>query len=77
MKYHVSLMRLADGHYYARCVSAPNGLAEGYGVTSEEALDKLGKEIRFQLEYCPCSGVAREYIELNVTEAGMSVMVML
>ncbi|MEE8138873.1 MAG: hypothetical protein V3T81_08425 [Thermoanaerobaculia bacterium] len=69
MKYRVTLKRLTDRQYYARCVSAPSGLAEAYGDTPDEALGNLRKEIRFQLEYCPCSGVARDYVELDVTGA--------
>ncbi len=69
MEYRVKLKRLKDATYYARCESAPNGLAEGYGDSADQALDNLRKEIRFQLEYCPCSGVAGEYVELAVTDS--------
>lgn len=66
MKYRVLLKRLIDGLYYARCDTAPQGLVERTGATEDEALSRVRREIEFQLEYCPCTGAAREQVDLEV-----------
>ena len=66
MKYRVVLKRLLDGKYYARCNAAPIGLAEATADTADMALEKVRDEIRYQLEWCPCSGVSADYVELDV-----------
>ena len=68
VEYPAVVKRLPDGRHYARCNSAPQGLAEAYGNSRDEAVDTLRKEIRYQLEYCPCSAVADEYVELRIAE---------
>jgi hypothetical protein len=69
MLYRVTVKRLIDSRYYARCDAAPQGLAEGHGESEGEALEQIRKAIRFQLEYCPCSGVAGDFVELQVIRA--------
>ncbi len=66
MRYRVLLKRLVDGRFYARCPAGPAGLAEGHGASGEEALAAVHRAIRYQLELCPCSGVAEDYVELEV-----------
>ena len=66
MRYRVSLKRLTDGDFYARCLAAPSGPAAAQARTAEEALDRLRQEIRYRLEFCPCSAVSGEYVELEV-----------
>ncbi|RME55704.1 MAG: hypothetical protein D6795_02585 [Deltaproteobacteria bacterium] len=68
MKYRVTVKRLLDGRFYARCNTAPMGVCETTGGNREEALEKLRNEIRYQLEWCPCSGVAENFVELDVRE---------
>jgi hypothetical protein len=68
MIYRVTLKRLTGGEYYARCEAGPNGLAEGVADTAGGAVEEVRKEIRYQLEYCPCSGVSRDYVELEVRD---------
>ncbi|RME01901.1 MAG: hypothetical protein D6812_07230 [Deltaproteobacteria bacterium] len=68
MKYRVTVKRLLDGRVYARCNAAPMGICETTGRDRVEALEKMRNEIRYQLEWCPCSGVAEEFIELDVRE---------
>jgi hypothetical protein len=66
MKFRVSVKRLLDGQYYARCETAPNGLLERVAKTEDDAVGRVQKEIEFQLEWCPCTGAAREQIEIEV-----------
>lgn len=70
MRYRVTLKQLTDGDFYARCLAAPNGPAAAQAATAEEALARLRQEIRYRLEYCPCSAVSGEYVELEVENAG-------
>ena len=69
MRYRVTLKRLTDGDFYARCLAAPNGPAAAQAATAEEALARLRQEIRYRLELCPCSAVSGEYVELEVEES--------
>ena len=73
MQYKVILKHLMDGDHYARCNAAPNGVAEGRGPTPESALEMVRAEIRYQLEYCPCSGVSDDYVQLEVVEESQRV----
>ncbi len=68
MRYRVQLKQLHDGVFYARCHAAPYGLAETHGDTSDEALDKMRQKIRYRLEWCPCSGIAEDFVELDVRD---------
>ena len=38
--------------------------------TREEVLQKLGAEIRYWLEMCPCTGEAYRNIEMELVESG-------
>ena len=66
MRYRATVKPLIDGRYYARCNAAPQGLAEGHGSSEDSALEQLRKAIRYQLEFCPCSGVADDFVELEI-----------
>lgn len=68
VNFRVIVKQLTGGGYYARCNAAPRGVAEAGADTREEALEKVRNEIRYQLEYCPCSAVADDYVELQVVE---------
>ena len=63
MVFHVSLEATDDGDYLASC-EQPHATVRGLSPTN--ALDKLRSEIRYQLEYCPCSGVDDDYVQLQV-----------
>jgi predicted RNase H-like HicB family nuclease len=65
MRYQVTVKQLIDGDWYARCVAAPSGVAVAQAKSKEEALENLRAEIRYQLEWCPCSGVADDYVQLD------------
>lgn len=70
MRYRVTVKRLIDGEYYARCEAGPNGLVERTGRTEDEAVQRLRAEIEYELEWCPCTGAAREIVELDVRRNG-------
>ena len=42
------------------------GLAEVMGNSETEVLEQIRKEIRYRIEWCACSGVAEDYINLDV-----------
>lgn len=68
MKYRVVLKQLLDGKFYARCHASPGGLCETIGNNREEVLQKMKDEIRYKIEWCACSGVSEDYVELDVHE---------
>lgn len=41
---------------------------EATGRTRGQSLERLIDEIRYRLEWCPCSGVADDFVELDVRE---------
>jgi hypothetical protein len=68
MKYRVTVKRLRDGQYYARCDSGPWGKVERTAASEEAALAAVRAEIEYDLEWCPCTGAARESVELDVRQ---------
>jgi len=54
-----------DGDYIASC-SDP--MASARGLSPASALERLGAEIRYRVEICPCSSVEDDYVELEVTD---------
>jgi hypothetical protein len=68
MRYVAEVKPTLNGRFYARCNAAPNGVAEAYGATAEEAVDKLRKEIRYRLELCPCSALGDQDVVVEVRD---------
>jgi len=64
MRFEVSLQCVESGEYLAQCDQVQ---AQGRGLSTTAALDSLRAEIRYRLEYCPCSGIEEDLIELDVT----------
>ena len=64
--YKVILKKLSDGTFHARYNATIVGMAESTGNSEAAALDLLPKEIRYRIEWCPCSGVAEDDINLDV-----------
>lgn len=62
-QYRVRLQRQSDGMVLATC-SEPVCLARA--PSEEEALRRIRDEIRYRIEFCPCSGVDEEYVQLEV-----------
>lgn len=68
VKYPCTLKQLIGGDWQARSMGSDAGTVEVIASTREDALAQLSKEIRYRLEWCPCSGVADEFVELEVTD---------
>jgi len=72
MKAHCTVA-FQHGQWRARHTSTELGDADIIGSTREEALTKLQRELQFRIEWCPCSGVSGDTVELDVrgaTDAG-------
>jgi hypothetical protein len=70
MQFACTLSRLANGAWLARHVGSSLGQAEVTAPTREGALAKLRDELRYRWEYCPCTGVSDDFVELRVREEG-------
>ena len=66
--YKARLSQDAGGAWIAAAVQLPSCWSRG--ATRDEALAKLRDEIRYRIEYCPCSGVDDEYVRVEVELAG-------
>jgi hypothetical protein len=55
----------SDG-FVAECESMD---CSAKGLSPTNALDSLRDEIRYRLEFCPCTTVNDDYVELNVVSA--------
>jgi hypothetical protein len=42
----------------------------GFGTSRDEALTKMRNELQYRIEWCPCSGVSGDTVELQVKETG-------
>lgn len=63
MKYSVSLS-CEDGEYIAEC---PEMDLTTRALSPTNALDAMKSELRYAIEFCPCTGVGDDYIELDVS----------
>ncbi len=66
MRYPCTITHLTDGRWGARADDAIVGTIEVKAADRDEALRKLRAEIQYRLEYCPCSGVGDDYVDLDV-----------
>ena len=62
--YKARVRQEADGSWVAAAVALPNCWSRGAG--RDEALAKLRDEIRYRIEYCPCTGVDDEFVRVEV-----------
>lgn len=69
MKFPVTLKRLLDGKWQARSIGTIAGEVTVVGESKEAALERAKNEIRYRIEWCPCSAVSDEFVELDVREA--------
>lgn len=69
MKFPVTLKRLIDGKYQVRCIGTAAGEVTVVAATREAAIEGAKSEIRYRLEWCPCSAVSDEFVELELREA--------
>lgn len=63
MKYRVRLSQVSSGRIIAYC---DDPKCSAGAPARQEALDKIREEIRYRLEYCPCSTVRDGSIEIEV-----------
>lgn len=68
MKFPCTVKKLMDGGWLARSLGSEVGNVEASGPSRELALEALSQEIRYRLEWCPCSSVADDFVELEVQE---------
>jgi hypothetical protein len=70
MKLTCSLSRLANGQWLVRHWGSSTGQVEITAPTREDALTKMRNELQYRIEWCPCSGVSGDTVELLVQEEG-------
>jgi hypothetical protein len=70
MKLTCTLSHLANGKWLARHTGSSTGQVEVTAPTREEALTKMRKELRYRSEYCPCTGVTDDFVQLQVRAEG-------
>jgi hypothetical protein len=60
-------VRPQGGGWLASC-ETPTCLARGR--SEEEALARIRDEIRYRIEWCPCTGVDEDYVQLEIERGG-------
>src|SRR5205823_14762533 len=68
MKFPCSLFQQSNGAWLARHSGSSLGQVEVTARTREEVLQRMRNELRYRSEYCPCSGVDEDFVELQVLE---------
>jgi hypothetical protein len=61
--FKIRLVRQREGYWLATC-GAPVCLARG--KSEDDVLDRIRAEIRYRIEWCPCTGVGEDYVLLDV-----------
>jgi hypothetical protein len=61
--FHVRLRHQSDGAVLASC-DRPVCMARAR--SEAEALAKIRDEIRYRIEWCPCTGVEDDYVRLDI-----------
>src|SRR5206468_6855144 len=62
-RFRVRVISQRDGYVLATCGS-PVCLSRAR--SEAEALEKIRAEIRYRIEWCPCTGVDEDYVQLEV-----------
>jgi hypothetical protein len=70
MKFTCTVQRLPGGQWLARHDGSRLGLVEVNAASRDEAIAKMQNELHYRSELCPCTGVADDYVELQVQEEG-------
>ncbi len=68
MKFPVTVKKLIDGTTLVRCIGTIAGEVNVVGTSREDALERARNEIRYRIEWCPCSAVSDEFVEIDVRE---------
>ena len=66
MKLPSTITHLPDGRWKARHTGSSLGEVEVFGFSRDEALTKMRNELQYRIEWCPCSGVSGDTVELQV-----------
>jgi hypothetical protein len=61
--FRVRVQRQRDGQVLVTC-AAP--LCMSRAANEADALDKIRREIRYRIEWCPCTGVDDDYVQLEI-----------
>ena len=72
MRFPVTIKQLIDGNWIAKSSGTIAGNVERTGASKDEALARIAAELRYRIEWCPCSGVTPEFVDLDVTEESPS-----
>lgn len=72
VRFPATVKRLIDGTYQVRSIGTIAGEVSVLGKTREEAIARATEEIRYRIEWCPCSAVSDEFVELELREAAPS-----
>lgn len=62
MRFSALVEETDEGDFVAHC---EDPAVSARGLSPDNALDQLRAEIRYWVEYCPCSGVSDDYVELD------------
>ena len=68
MKASCTLGRMRNGTWLVRHSSSALGTVKVSDSSREEALTKMRNELQYRIEWCPCSGVSGDTVELQVSE---------
>lgn len=68
LKFAATLKRLIDGKYQVRSIGTIAGEVTVVAETREAAIARATDEIRYRIEWCPCSAVSDEFVELDLQE---------
>ena len=69
MKFPATLKKLIDGKYQVRSIGTIAGEVIIVADSREAAIARATEEIRYRIEWCPCSAVSDEFVELDLQEA--------
>ena len=68
MKFPATLKKLIDGKYQVRSIGTIAGEVIIVADSREAAIARATEEIRYRIEWCPCSAVSDEFVELDLQE---------
>lgn len=69
MKFEVRVKQLGDGGWQARYIGGRVESLALRDASRAQALERMKAEIRcYHLEWCPCSGVSDDFVELVEVE---------
>jgi hypothetical protein len=71
MKFSCKVVEIAMGQWVAQHSSTDLADVRVTAATREAALTKLRDELRYRLEYCPCTGELYRDVEIEVMAGGL------